>query len=206
MTDILSDMIAEREARRQKLASQLAEVDAELRALREAQSRASGVLISVPAAPAPSVSTGVPRTSGKRERQLQGHWKLMLRFVGQSDGASLDELERFARDHGLDITRNTIRSQTSIYTNRGWLVRMGQGRFRLTDAGAEKCGYVEQAEGPTEVGPPQENGGGVVRAQVLRAERPGGPIPPTSTSHADDEELASIIGQPSGARPAQSEE
>ena len=47
---------------------------------------------------------------------------------------------------GAGFQRNTLRSQMSIYTDRGWLERVGDGLYRLTDEGAAKCQYVHEAK------------------------------------------------------------
>lgn len=77
----------------------------------------------------------------RRERALAPQWADMLRFIGERGKASLNDLMAYAADKEHGINRNTLRSQVSIYSERGWLDRVEVGTFRLTEAGAAKCGF-----------------------------------------------------------------
>ena len=54
--------------------------------------------------------------------------------------ASLDEIMQIAERLDTPINRNTLRSQASVYSDRGLLERVGQGSYRLTREGAVKLG------------------------------------------------------------------
>ena len=139
--DALRQMIDERSARRDKLRSQLEAIDLEIRVLQEANARIGG-------APAPlgkSRSGRAPRGES-RDRALKGSWTLALRFIGKAENVSLDDIMRWSDAEGIGIKRNTLRSQLSIYSERGWVERVSDGVYRLTASGAVKCGFVREAQ------------------------------------------------------------
>lgn len=149
MSDVLSEMLSERERQRENLAAKLAAVDAEIRVLREAQDRMAG---NAPPMPRQGVA---PSGDG---RALKPMWADVLCFIGSQEAATLDDIMAYIERKELPIQRNTLRSQVSIYTNRGWLERLGTAQFRLTMPGAAKCGYAENNEGPAEAEPSEVTG------------------------------------------------
>jgi hypothetical protein len=158
MIDVLTTMIAERTVRRDKLRAQLDALEAEIRALQEATTRMSGGASNDRHHRAPS-----SRPGETRERALKREWVSVLEFIGsRQSGASLDDIIAWSELASLNINRNTLRSQTSIYVDRGWLDRISQGVFRLTEAGRQKCGSEPSAENDeadvagTHVGPSSE--------------------------------------------------
>lgn len=180
-TAVIALMVAERERERQIVQRRLDEIDAQISAIREAAKR-MGVDLGVAGA---ADVRAAKRTAGKRDRALTANWITILRFIGSRDTASLDEIMEFTEAHALNIQRNTLRSQTSIYADRGWLDRVDQGVFRLTREGAEKAG-IETEEGsdiPSE--PSSTSVGAAAGAQGGPSQpRPEGSIPSASTFRA----------------------
>jgi hypothetical protein len=93
-------------------------------------------------------------------RGLSQAWREILRFIG-SDGKTIDDVVKFARDRGTPVERNNVRSQVSNMVNKsGLLERLGSGVFRLTEKGALACGAAEEegpsasTDGPSELIPP----------------------------------------------------
>lgn len=139
-TDALRHMIDERIARREKFRAQLDALDVEIRVLQEAAARIGGAVL-------PTASER-ERRAGRgegRERALKAEWALALQFIGQAETASLDAIMKWSDAEGAGIKRNTLRSQLSIYAERGWVERVGDGVYRLTNDGAAKCGLDRQA-------------------------------------------------------------
>lgn len=81
-------------------------------------------------------------TGRRRPRALSETWQQLLRFVGSrpSETAEIDELWQEIRRSSLDVSRNTLRSQLSVYADRGYLERVSAGTYRLTDMGRRACG------------------------------------------------------------------
>ncbi len=130
-------MVQERQTRRDKLRGQLEAVDAEIRVLQEALARMGGEQPAPTKRPKPQPSAG-----STRERALNETWRDALCFIGATEPASLDAIMAWSDANNKGIKRNTLRSQTSIYVERGWLTRMSEGVFGLTAEGAAKCGFA----------------------------------------------------------------
>jgi hypothetical protein len=139
-TDALRQMIDERTARRDKLRSQIDALELEIRVLQEAAARINGAALSMP-----EMRPRRPARGESRDRALKAEWALALQFIGQSGTASLNDIMSWSDAEGAGIKRNTLRSQLSIYAERGWVKRVADGVYRLTDDGAAKCGFVTEA-------------------------------------------------------------
>lgn len=129
MKNEVLEMIREREGRRDKLRAQADMLDAEIKVLKEALNRSQGQ-------PSKRASTG------KRDRPLNQTWTDVLKFIGSTGETSLDQIYHYAQTKSYEIRKDTIRAQMALYVNRGWLERVTDGVFKLTEAGQEKCGYV----------------------------------------------------------------
>lgn len=70
-------------------------------------------------------------------RALSDHWRRVLAFIAEQGdrGAFIDEIERFIHSQQLDINRNSIRSQLSLYFTRGFLARIANSRYAITPSG-----------------------------------------------------------------------
>ena len=210
MGKTIADLIQERRGQLTKLERDAELLRAELRGL-ELALAASGQGIGKGSfqTPRPPRAPSTPGTRGRQRGAISKSWRAVLtetlrRNTAGNRGITDDELTELARQHISSGTRPAeARRRYRDYAEWGF-VRQELDGWWVESLAVDRFGL--NAEGPAEAGPSQEIGGGVVRAQVFPAERPGGPIPPTSTSQADDDEIASIIGQPSGARPAQSGE
>lgn len=72
-------------------------------------------------------------------RGMRSDWRAIMRGMVEHHPAdlSLDELGEIAERVGFPVNRNTLRSQMSNYAKAGWVDRVREGRFRITQAGAE---------------------------------------------------------------------
>lgn len=130
MSDIQA-LIDDREAKIAKKQSEIDLLKAEVKALQEAQEVIDG-------------NTPKKKQSSTRDRALTEKWSCVLKYIGEKGQASYDDILLLSRQHGLGISGNALRGQMSIYTNdKGWVERVKDGVFKLTEAGAEKCGYSE---------------------------------------------------------------
>lgn len=84
--------------------------------------------------PVPSRTAATPR--------VRRSWQALLKETAKRYPAdvTLDDMERMSGELGNPTTRNTLRSQMSIYTTQRLVERTGQGRYRLTRVGAEALG------------------------------------------------------------------
>ena len=132
MNDIQA-AIDDREAKIEKKQSEIDLLKAEIKGLQEA--------INIMGGNTPAKKR---KTTGTRERPLTDKWLKVMRFIGAKGQASYDDILLLSRQNGLGISSNALRGQMSIYTNdKGWVERVKDGVFKLTEAGAEKCGYSE---------------------------------------------------------------
>lgn len=142
MNEKLILMIRERE-------NELAQIQEELTPLFE---RARGLEVEINVLKEAQNKIGVEagnKTKRKRERALQPHWNKTLLFIGRMGEAHLNDINRFiTQELGMEMSPETQRSQLANYTNRGWLARVAEGVFKLTESGAQKCGYSEKNEAP----------------------------------------------------------
>ena len=101
----------------------------EIAALEEGRTAVMG---GRPARRAPASSTVI-----EFPRALSQTWRMVLTFVGEGGpGGRTSEAilgQSAAKDWG--VQRNTLRSQLSLYVQRGLVERMAPGQFRLTEAG-----------------------------------------------------------------------
>lgn len=75
-----------------------------------------------------------------KPRRLSSAWSLILKFMEQAGetGISLEEIKTFIADNKLEIKEAAVRSQLSIYDNeKGFVISLGAGRYRISDAGKE---------------------------------------------------------------------
>jgi len=132
----LDDLINERQRKREKLERQLGEVDAELRALYEAKK-----LMTVDADQLGQASdeSGAEKNIKRRERKLKPEWVNILYFIGHEGPVSLDEIDAYIDKNDMNINRNTLRSQLSLYNTRyNFLYRTDNKRYMLTDYGRQR--------------------------------------------------------------------
>lgn len=148
--DPISEMILEREARVEKYRAQIESLSAEIKVLREAQSRTNTV------ARPPMVSQGLVNTHIDtrghvtlavdgfpiriRDRQLSGLWRDVLRFVAKRPETTLHDIMGYSAQKGLDIKYDSLRSQLAGYVNNGLLERVRDGVFKITSHGLDKIG------------------------------------------------------------------
>ena len=73
----------------------------------------------------------------KRQRSLSGNWKRVLTFIAHKahEGASIDEIIQFGNRASLNIHRETLRSQMSIYSKSGFVQRVKPGVFAFSAPG-----------------------------------------------------------------------
>lgn len=129
----LTNMINEKETKRDKNLALAAAIDAELKPLYELRSRAQG-----------TISISIPNNDSKSGRGLLPKWSDIMRFVGTNGEASLGDMKNYADSKGYDLGKeNNIRFQADNYTRKGWFERVNAGVFSLTEAGAKKCNYIK---------------------------------------------------------------
>lgn len=76
-----------------------------------------------------------------RNKPLSDQWKSVLRFVG-FHGATNASVLQHLESIGVPMTANNVRSQVSNLSKGGYLEKLGPGRFKLTELGAEACGFT----------------------------------------------------------------
>lgn len=88
----------------------------------------------------PRVRARTTEEQSSRSRDLSKAWKLILHTVhDNAEGGSFtyDDLDRAARTAGHESSRETLRSQMSLYKGRGLIDAEGGGAFTLTPAGVD---------------------------------------------------------------------
>lgn len=111
--------------------------------LRELEAKISGFLEALELVQ-PAKSLDEATRQRKRNRPLTGPWQTIMQAVDMvADEFSYEDLEAAARSINHEITRDTLRSQMSLYKNSG-LVEAGAlvGTFHLTDAGRRAAGIA----------------------------------------------------------------
>ena len=100
----------------------------------------------------------------KRHRSLTGHWQQIMQTVDADEGFDYDTLATAVEIVGHDANRDTLRSQMSLYKTSGLVESIGEGQFRLTNAGRRAAGISgEQSpneNGPVSAGPDERDEGG----------------------------------------------
>jgi hypothetical protein len=71
----------------------------------------------------------------RRQRSLSAGWQVVLRAIGRKGEADLDFILGLCGAAGLEITRESLRSQMFNYVKRGYLDRVREGVFQLTIEG-----------------------------------------------------------------------
>lgn len=131
--DVHDSLIRDRQAKLEKHLAQVELLKAEIKALQEAQAM---------------FKNGRPvKTRGKRNRPLDEKWATILKFIGKKGSASLDEIMN-TYDFIYDLNKDTLRGQMANYHKNGWVERVSDGIFQLTDSGAQKCGYAQKESPP----------------------------------------------------------
>jgi hypothetical protein len=98
---------------------------------------------------------GRQQRAGRRTRALSEGWQKVLRAIGREGESDLDRIVGYCTEAGLEIERQTLRSQMANYVKRGYLDRPREGVFRLTTEGGKAAGLLM----PVEAGAPPESGG-----------------------------------------------
>lgn len=78
-----------------------------------------------------------PRKKAKRNRPPSEDWQRLARLAAQRHPRSFgyDELGRIAGEIGLSIQKASLRTKMMNYVNEGYVDRISDGRFSLTDKG-----------------------------------------------------------------------
>lgn len=126
-------------------------IEARIAGILEAQELIA--LEATEASPSVSATGGATISPRKRQRSLTEHWQQIMQLVDGADGFDYDDLADAVETVGHDANRDTLRSQMSNYKGVGLVEAIGDGRFKLTDAG-------RRAAGITGGEPPNENGVG----------------------------------------------
>jgi multidrug resistance efflux pump len=77
----------------------------------------------------------------RRPRSLSDSWQQVLRKMDRRGEADYDDIRSYCGEAGLEIERESLRTQMWVYVNRKhFLVSPRQGVFRLTAEGREAAG------------------------------------------------------------------
>lgn len=181
-TNKLDQIIAECQSRISILKQQLIQVEAEL----------SGYLIAKDTLSRAGI--GQRRIEGEGSgRSLSESWSRILAFIGtkRGQGASIDEIVDFAVQAGITVSRPSIRSQLSIYTNKDFLHRVAGGLYQLTENGYE---LVKEPDNNQLVESQNNNDsnqiGGQARSASPTSDLQAGPAPAVFTSGSWRERLS----------------
>jgi hypothetical protein len=123
----------------------------------------------------------------RKARQVSGHWKEIMEDIGRKCPFQFgyEELENAARRHGLEVrNRDNLRSQMSLYKDRGIVEAVGSGTFRICPEAAAAVGInVTNVEALDAKTPRASNGSGLVDGSQGRGSHhdPEGSIPSSST-------------------------
>ncbi|KAA2234937.1 hypothetical protein [Salinarimonas soli] len=79
---------------------------------------------------------------GSYNTRLSDNWRKILSNIVKiyPKSVSIDDIRKIAEDSAIDVSDETIRSQLSLYTTRGWLIRTGTGAYQITAKGAAAVG------------------------------------------------------------------
>jgi hypothetical protein len=131
-------LIEAKEARIANAEKGIGKLKIEIAALREAREAMTGA----PAEGSNGVAAPRSATGNRKGRSLSAQWKQVLADIAKkgSEGADLDEIERFCRQRGIDLKRPTLRAQMSNYVKRAYLGRNENGKFFIALNGLTVAG------------------------------------------------------------------
>lgn len=79
----------------------------------------------------------------RRQRRLTDQWRQILSMLS-SQPFTYDDLATVAMMQDHDISRDTLRSQMSVYKSNGIVEAIEDGVFRLTDRGRAAAGLTNE--------------------------------------------------------------
>jgi hypothetical protein len=120
-----------------------------------------------------------PNGSSRRQRPISETWRKVFSWIGkQLYAPETEDIFKYTETEGLNVNRNTLRSQLSVYTNQGWLERDGAG-YRLSAHGrASLSRSPHEASGPA----PDDSPGLDIQEKVNPRSIWDDPIPSDSPS------------------------
>jgi hypothetical protein len=85
----------------------------------------------------------LPLPLGPRKRGLSDKWATVINFMvlRAPNPVTVDELEAFAAENDLGITRAALRAQLHNYEKRGFIERVSDGVYLATAAARAYCDY-----------------------------------------------------------------
>jgi hypothetical protein len=130
-SEFLKSKIESIRAELQKLERERARLHGQLEAYQDIMQ--SGVsLDNIPAA-----TQAGHLNSGKRNRGLSEQWKITIRRLACMDTFDYDSIAREAKRAGIEAEIQTIRGRMSKYTENGYVERISDGLYRVTQKGKE---------------------------------------------------------------------
>ena len=173
MSDQILLKLQSKQRDHKKLLKKLEVLDTEIRTLDEVCDLLA-MHIEIPETPKEKTAVNV---SQRRERVLSEKWATVLSSF-PNNTFDYNDIQDLSDLLGLDISRNTTRSQMKTYVHRGLVESIAQGVFKLTESGKKIAGVKQNAEG-SDVGTsePSNNAEDAKRGHVFG--QPFG-LPPTS--------------------------
>jgi len=145
----LESLLQEATARLDSLRAAAADAEALARStmieVEKAAAYVDGLRAAQSVVPTIRVRTRQVEVQNARSRELSNPWKQILHTVSKrADGGTFDyeDLDRAAREVGHESSRETLRSQMSLYKGRGLVDAAGGGAFALTQDGHDAIADV----------------------------------------------------------------
>ncbi len=129
------------------------------------------------------------RKGGKRARMPSSDWKRIFQviFDEYTSGFGYDQILRVAQNLEIDVKRASLRTKIMNYVNSGYVMRVTDGIFILTDDGENYFDLLTNEKGPEESGPNSILGASLARERGYPPSAPEVSIPSSSTSsHLDN--------------------
>ncbi len=85
-----------------------------------------------------------------RRTRMSDVWRNILTYMSANfpNSTDIDDVRKFCTVNGFDMSDDSLRSQLSVYTSRGWLERVSTGSYRPTQSGASAAGATIEAKSP----------------------------------------------------------
>ena len=127
------------------------EIRAEMRAYEDmlGHAQADGETGPTHLSPVAANNAHYVRRSNGSGRLRDSNWRGLYAYIAREwpNSVSTNAMVDYAASAGLTLTRQAIRAQTSTYTQKGCLERIGMGLYRMTAQGAAELGIELQEKG-----------------------------------------------------------
>ena len=157
MKQYLTSQIDSRRARLQILDQERLKVLAEIGAYEDMLAHLRDSERAMPTKPTEAATD--PRGITEAVNQLSPAWRAILAALVHRTNFNTSRVLMVAKQQGVATTEVNVRSQLSIYTNRGILDRIGTGLYCLTPLAADALSRLAMAEGNNEKAADEESVG-----------------------------------------------